>query len=56
MECIYSSVREISVRKTTVDKGSASPGMIVVCGERRVVMKAGQFLAHLMKCFKVMKH
>lgn len=32
MECIYSSVREISVRKMTVEKGSASRGMIVVCG------------------------
>lgn len=32
----YSSVREISVRKMTVDKGSASRGMIVMCGEKQI--------------------
>lgn len=53
MECIYSSVREISVRKMTVDKGSASRGMIVMCGEKRIGAKAGQLLVHLRKYFKV---
>lgn len=46
MECIYSSVREISVRKMTVDEGSASRGMIVMCGEKR-----GKLLVHVWKYF-----
>lgn len=43
MECIYSSVREISVRKMTVDEGSASRGMIVMCGEKRIAAEAEIF-------------
>lgn len=46
MECIYSSVREISVRKMTVEKGSASRGMIVMCGEKQIEANAGHFLVH----------
>lgn len=51
MECIYSSVREISVRKLTVEKGSASRGMIVMCGEKQIEANAEHFLVHLRKCF-----
>lgn len=51
MECIYSSVREISVRKMTVDEGSASRGMIVMCGETRIAAEAGKLLVHLWKYF-----
>lgn len=47
MECIYLSVREISVRKMTVDKGSAPRGMIVMCGEEQIEAEAGQFHLHL---------
>lgn len=44
---------EISVRKMTVDKGSASRGMIVMCGEKQIVANVGHFLLHFQKYLKV---
>lgn len=35
---------EISVRKMTVDKGSASPGMIAMCGEKQIAANPQHFL------------
>lgn len=38
---------EISVRKMTVDKGSASPGMIAMCGEKQIAANPQDFLCML---------
>lgn len=35
---------EISVRKKTADKGSASRGMIAMCGEKQIAVNSQHFL------------